>query len=518
MTSPTPQATRPDPAEEYRARMKRDVRLRVCRGLLLAVVLAGIAVRIVQYAWRTSLWHDEALVTLNVTHRTYDQLLRPLDYKQAAPPLFLWGLRWIYLHLGFGEYQLRVISLLCGMGSVVLFSWLAWRLFPAPVAVCVAGMFAFSDKLIWHSAEEKQYSGDVFAAVVLLFMALALRWPIRPLGRLALLAGFGALLLWFSFPSVFVFGAISLALLPEIIRHSKTPGRSHLRASLLEFVLLNAMVLCSFALMYWLTIRGHDSYLDQYWHEHFAPWSSLWLVPWWVMKETFSLCDHAYRSFGWLVLPGAFFGAIYLYRDARATLLWAYAGPVALCLLAAMAHQYPFTGERITVFLVPGLFLACGAALEALRTPRAVPRWWWVAAVPMIAAGSWIAVRHLAHPHSRSSIRPISQYVKARRRAGEAICLVGEGTSPDAHFTSGLNLELLCYWPDVGSPLYGAPGSPRLTDIGQVREKRFWIVYAALPEHGHRYMQKLLDEARAAAILVEDKDIPGGGAFLFEKR
>ena len=83
-----------------------------CRGLLLLVVCAGVIFRSVQYAWRTSLWHDEALVTLNVMHRTYAQLLRPLDYTQAAPPLFLWIERWIYLHWGFGEDQLRLVAAL----------------------------------------------------------------------------------------------------------------------------------------------------------------------------------------------------------------------------------------------------------------------------------------------------------------------------------------------------------------------------------------------------------------------
>jgi len=145
------------------------------------------------------------LVTLNVMHRTYAQLLWPLDYAQAAPPLFLWIERWIYLHWGFGEDQLRLVSLLCGAASVGLFAWVVWRRFPAPIAVAAAAIFAFCDKLIWHSDEVKQYSSDVFSALILIALAIGLRRPVSSLRRLWLIALVSAVLLWFSFPVVFVY-------------------------------------------------------------------------------------------------------------------------------------------------------------------------------------------------------------------------------------------------------------------------------------------------------------------------
>src|SRR5580765_292110 len=40
------------------------------RALLLLVVLAGILCRVAQYMANPSLWHDEALVALNVMDRT----------------------------------------------------------------------------------------------------------------------------------------------------------------------------------------------------------------------------------------------------------------------------------------------------------------------------------------------------------------------------------------------------------------------------------------------------------------
>ena len=495
------------PIREADERVSREARFRVYRALLLAVVVLGVTFRVVQYAWKTSLWHDEALVTLNLMHRSYAELARPLEYEQAAPPVFLWGEKWMLNHFGFGEYQLRLISLLCGVLAVPLFAWMAWRLFPAPVGLATAALFAFCDKLIWHSAEVKQYSGDVFAAVVLLFLVIGWRRPVSFVGRSLLVGVVAAVLVWFSFPAVFVFGGTSVVLLARLSRR----GPPYAVREIAAWTFANLLVLASFILLYATTVRGHAAYLDNYWRQHFADWHRPWTVPLWVVTEVYRLCDHPYRSFGWLVLPVTIAGGAFLVRSQRSNVLLACVIPIALCLVAAVAQQYPFTGERITLFLAPGLFLLFGAGMESLA---AVKSWSSLAAVlPLIVAGLVLDCNHLVRPHARSNIRQVVQYVREHRRAGEAICLVGEGTSPTAHWVSGRTLELLCYWPDVPEPLY-----TEMRDLDQIREKRFWIVYAALPQHGSRYMQRLLDNSSQIATELEHYDIAGGGAHLFEKR
>ena len=487
----------------------RDARFRLYRSLLLAVVLLGIVFRVVQYAWKTSLWHDEALVTLNVMHSSYGELLRPLDYEQAAPPLFLWGEKWMLTHFGFGEYQLRLISVLCGSLSVPLFALLAWRLFAAPIALCTAALFAFCDKLIWHSAEVKQYGPDVFVAVLFLFLAIGWRRPVSFIGRTLLIAVLAAALVWFSFPAIFVFGGVSLVLLARLVRR----GPPWSAAEIAAWVSGNLLVACSFSRLYVLSVRGHAAYLDDYWREHFANWHRPLLVPVWILQEIYRLCDHPYRSFGWLVLPAAILGSVFLYRTRRANVMWACLGPIALCFVAALAQKYPFTGERITIFLAPSLFILVGAGTEAIRGSPQWRRFWSLVPLPMIVYGLVLASIHLFQPQARSAIRPVVAYVRAHRAPGEAICLVGEGTSENAAWVSGRNLELLCYWPDVPEPVY-----PKVRDLGDVRERRFWIVYAALPKHGSRYMGGLLREARSISTAADKYEISGGGAILFEKR
>jgi 4-amino-4-deoxy-L-arabinose transferase-like glycosyltransferase len=450
-------------------------------------------------------------------HRTYAQLLWPLDYAQAAPPLFLWIERWIYLHWGFGEDQLRLVSLLCGAASVGLFAWVVWRRFPAPIAVAAAAIFAFCDKLIWHSDEVKQYSSDVFSALILIALAIGLRRPVSSLRRLWLIALVSAVLLWFSFPVVFVYGPISLMLLVTIVRRVAW-GQISLASAIFSCLAANVLVMASFILLYRITVSGHAPYLDHYWREHFADWSRWWTIPWWLISEVFSLCDHPYRSFGWLVLPMAATGAVALYRSDRRDLLWVSIGPIGFNMIGAILGKYPFTGERITVFLVPGLFLLVAAALDAAASRRALRYLWIGLCLPFIVIGVGSAVPSLLHPRARSGIRPVVEYIQKHRQPGEAICMVGEGELPNAHFISGSSLELLCYWPDAPGPLYGAPGTPPLRNIHQIKERRFWIVFAALPKHGSRNMEPLLADARSIASQLDRNETPGGGAFLFEKR
>src|SRR5439155_17151949 len=111
---------------------------RVCGKLILIALLIGAGCRIAQYLARPSYWNDEAAVVINVMHRDCRQLLEPLDYAQAAPPLFLWMERGMLRAFGPGEWSLRFPPVLLGLLSLPLFAMLAWRLLPPTSAFWAA--------------------------------------------------------------------------------------------------------------------------------------------------------------------------------------------------------------------------------------------------------------------------------------------------------------------------------------------------------------------------------------------
>ncbi|HZL34412.1 MAG TPA: hypothetical protein VFC78_03820 [Tepidisphaeraceae bacterium] len=483
-----------------------------CRVALIAVVLAGAMCRIAQYAARTSFWGDESFIILNITDHTCRELLGPLDHGQAAPPAFLWIERAAALSLGVNEYSLRLYPLLCGLIALPLFARLSWRLGCGLPAVLGTAFFAFADKLISFSAELKQYSGDVLAAVVLLLIATCPKSS--PLRKLAWAAGFTAVAVWFTHTSAIVFGSVAIVLFAQCWRRGYRQALPAMAVGLVPVI--------SFAALYLLSIRHeHTSWMHEGWKDDFPDWSHPAHVPIWLGRHIYQVGDFAYRSWSPLILLMAELGIAGLWRARRFDLLGMLLLPAGLTLLAAFAGQFPFNGSRVTLFLLPPLFLLCAAGMQFVRDilPNSIRRAWWILPAPLAAWGLIFGAYHLVFPRLHTYIRPVVAYVRAHRQPGEAIYLadVGVGIRQDPNPHEGRRLELFCYWPRPSPPVHLAwPRS--MTDI---REKRFWIVFPFRAGHREdkKQIAKLLGDAKTIATeksrFIEPR---GGAAYLFEHR
>jgi uncharacterized membrane protein len=177
------------------------------------IILVGVVIRLGYYSLDRSLWRDEAMLAYNLIDRSYSELLKPLEYNQHAPPLFLLVERLIVSHLGHGEKALRLQSLAAGIVSVLLFGSLARRLLNERAALVATMLFALSPLLIRYSAEVKPYSGDLLCAVMLV-LASSVSDPRRTLsvGCLVPLSVAGIIAILYSFPSVFVLMGLGLYL------------------------------------------------------------------------------------------------------------------------------------------------------------------------------------------------------------------------------------------------------------------------------------------------------------------
>lgn len=139
------------------------------------VTLAGVALRVEQYLHGRSLWFDEALLALNVIHRPLQRLLtEPLAYQQGAPPGFLAIQRLVVAQFGSSERMLRLVPMVGGCLTLVVFARLAHRLLSRPAALLATALAAFSPFLVYYAAESKQYSTDVLFTVVILDLAVVL--------------------------------------------------------------------------------------------------------------------------------------------------------------------------------------------------------------------------------------------------------------------------------------------------------------------------------------------------------
>jgi hypothetical protein len=390
------------------------------RGWFPLLLVLGAGLRIGLYLEDRSLWADEARVALNILHLSPRELLGPLQFDQVAPPGFLLLVKATEQAFGGSELALRLVPLLCGLLSLLLFFNLARRQVRPLAAPLACLLFAVAEPLTYYSTEVKQYSGDVLVTIALWLLASRAREePVR-LGRWVVLGFSGAAALFLSHTAVFVLGGIAAAFLLGA-------GPKQARPAPAALALVSCLWLAAFAVVYLLFLRrvSGNAQLVQYFTEVIPG-----LPPAGVLSKMRWLVGRLLGLFGF---PGgldhggipalcAIVGGVAVFRfDRRLLITWV--APVGLALLAAVARVYPFEG-RLVLFVVPALYLLVAEGAEEVRL-RTQP------GVLVAAALVTLLLFHplgasfdgLVHPRYFEQIEPVLEHVSAARRPGDAVYL-----------------------------------------------------------------------------------------------
>lgn len=366
----------------------------------------GIAARAVRYLLCFPLWEDECFLCVNFIDRSFAALLEPLSYHQVAPPLFLWAERLSVICCGYSEWSLRLVPLAASLASLFLFRRLAGGLLSGGALVLAFGIFAVAYPGIRYAAEAKQYATDLFAALLLL--TIAVEWyRSRNPAWLWLLAGLAMPLLWLSYPAAFVVGGVSLAigavLLREELRGERSESREEsgiqlstlnsqlpsgnsqlfLNPQLVAWLAYNIAVAVGFGLLFFVIRRQSSAelgFMTDYWQTAFPPLAEPERLPAWILQV------HTSDLVAWPVGGGrgaSFFTAILaaiglrqLFR--KQDLFWGILllAPALLNLLAAAIERYPYGGHvKFSMFLGPAVCLLAGwgAAAWNARVARSRP-------------------------------------------------------------------------------------------------------------------------------------------------
>ncbi len=118
----------------------------------------GVTIRLVRLLLVHPLWGDECYVVANLIERGYVGLLRPLDYLQVVPILFLWAELSITKLLGFSEWSLRLFPTFCAIASLFVFRHMASRLMKGLPLLLGVAIVAVSLNPIRHGGEAKPYA------------------------------------------------------------------------------------------------------------------------------------------------------------------------------------------------------------------------------------------------------------------------------------------------------------------------------------------------------------------------
>lgn len=180
--------------------------------LFLLIIILGFFLRLYHYFIDRSLWLDEGYLSSSLLRFNYLQLVtQPLDYQQKAPVGFLLLVKLCLNIFGHNEYGLRVVPLVSGLLSILLFIPVT-KYFLKRTGILVAmAILCISPAFVYHSVEVKQYSTELLCSILLFYMMIKYR-SLNHIKAIIIWSLGGATVLWFSFSAIFITGGIGLGL------------------------------------------------------------------------------------------------------------------------------------------------------------------------------------------------------------------------------------------------------------------------------------------------------------------
>ena len=340
-------------------------------GALLAIfALIGCALRLRQFLFCRSLWLDEAMLAVSIAARSPMELLRPLEYNQNAPILFLWLSKLSTAILGVNEHALRALPLISGCAAIVALAAAARKAFGDPAAVACASLAALSPALIRYSNEAKPYGIDAFVSSILLLLFVARDATFSKRRAIVFsVAAISAVIL--SNPSIFTLTAVWIAL-GWTYRHE--------RPALVRVGKSGLLWVAAFGISYVTVVRpAAANELVR------AGYSTAFLPPFADAARLLPLMVSGsfYPAFGGdgtgmpgvtgrqaAIIVSLFLSAlIFLGRRHGAGVALVLGGPVTLAFAAAALGLYPVGVPRLMTFHFPGVLLTI-AGLVGAAWPR----------------------------------------------------------------------------------------------------------------------------------------------------
>jgi hypothetical protein len=419
------------------------VRLPTTAGLAWTILAFGALAHVAWYLERGSLWLDEAFLALNIAHGSPVELLGKLSFDQGAPWGFLLAEKLTVATLGVGDRPLRLVPLLAALAALPLFWRVASFYLRGSALLLALLLFCFSPFLVEYSAEVKQYSVDVLAALVALWLAHLAREPLD-WRRTAAIGIAGAVLPWFSHASMMVLGAGGLAVGVAALARREWPA---LRRLVIVGLAWGASA-SAFFLFAWPKLTELHGFLssEEAYRISFPPTSRAEAEL--LVRRVSDIVEVPFGLYGRplsALIAGsaallALAGAVSLARRDRlgAAVLFA---PFIAAGAALASGLYPF-GARFVLFLVPLIVIlvtaGTAAALQALSREGLERRFVAGAAVTasvflLSVAGSSTA-RLLGGQWEMQEVKPVLEHLRSVWQPGDVVYLYASVQYPARYY------------------------------------------------------------------------------------
>lgn len=403
-----------------------------CERISLLLIGLGFILRLNHYFDNRSLWLDEACAALNIAHASYSEILNAKGLLDdfAFPPMgFVLVTKVLTQILGVSEYVWRLFPLICGLISVILFYKLLRKNMGHTAMLIALAFFAVLDPLIYYSSEFKHYSIDVM--ITLLILVLFQDLHKRELSiRCRISYGlFGAIVMWFSYGSLFVLAAIAASMFFLcLVRRQK---EQILQLSIIFSAWVWSYFFLDYKVLYPLTF---NNYLQGMWQHAFMPWP-IWSIECftWLKHSLSNVFQEAVGlAFPWPAICLFILGFILFFKRQKDKAI-IFILPFLLTLLLAGLHIYPFRG-RLLLFAVPMILIFIAEGIAFFITSNR--KYYVVIGIaltgllffhPLSRAG-----HYLLQPRLQEEMRPVMRYFKEQKREGDSFYL--NNSAQEAYF------------------------------------------------------------------------------------
>jgi hypothetical protein len=340
----------------------------------MLVSIVGVALRCVHFYGRSSMWFDELTSALNIRDRSFYQLAtESLDHNQVAPVGFLLLEKLATVLFGVNDHAYRFFPFVFSLIALPLFLNISKHFLKGIPLLCSFILFACSVATWFYGGEAKQYSGDITAALFLVWATLEItKATLHKKGHLLIAVG-GSVLILSSLPAVVIAPLVLGVVFIQVIKKKINLPLNH-------FFIIAACwaVACSLCAVYakFIISKTVQDAMGAYWSRGFAPLDSaanyfLWLyktitkefsyfLTFW-MKDVFPSISLIAKLLLLLSIPGI----VFLIKKHAAAILILFS-PFIIAVLLATFKILPFE-NRVAIYATWPLIISGMAGIVALQ-------------------------------------------------------------------------------------------------------------------------------------------------------
>lgn len=344
------------------------------RYVIAGLLLFTLCCRLRLLSASQSIWYDEAYLILNISSKSYLELLGPMKNLQAAPLVFMWLVKLLFACFGPCEWALRLPAAVAGLCGVVVAIPLGKQFAGRAGSVWVVAFTALSFHGFTLANDVKPYAFDLlFTELTLWAGCVYVNHRTRKAwGGLCVLALLGP---WCSYPVLFSLGGVGAAWL-------LVAWQQRQRRVWCELAVYGASGALSCVAL-WLLVARHqrDPALSAFWQHGFLDCTSLTAFANSTWTLTKGMCQYASTGLGIPLVILSGIGWFVLIRRAKPLFLMLVTA-LLLALLASALRLYPLD-DRLGYFAAPLFWVPSAVAIGAL-VERLRGRWSWGVLVVML--------------------------------------------------------------------------------------------------------------------------------------